>query len=243
MLYINTYIWRLERWYWWIYLQGSNGDADIREQTCGHQGEGEGWTNGESSMEIYMLPCRKQITSGDWLNDLGSLNQCSVTIQRSGMGWEVGARYQRERTCVLTADLYRLIHGRNQHNIIKQLAFNWNNPMEYRFFSKHFLVKVTLLRCQWQRLWLWNLPYLLNPFTSTELCQRFHESYVNWECQRQKIKVPFSTTNVLLFWKMPRKKVIYFCWFGSQIPLSWLGILKLVFLKSLKVRWSVWGSS
>ena len=26
--------------------------------------------------------------------------------------------------CVLTADLYRLLHGRNQHNIIKQLAFN-----------------------------------------------------------------------------------------------------------------------
>ena len=36
-------------------------------------------------MEIYMLPCRKQIATGDWLNDLGSLNQCSVTIQ-SGMG-------------------------------------------------------------------------------------------------------------------------------------------------------------
>ena len=36
--YINTYIWNLERWYWGTYLQGSNGDADIREQTCGHGG-------------------------------------------------------------------------------------------------------------------------------------------------------------------------------------------------------------
>ena len=25
----KAYIWNLERWYWWIHLQGSNGDADI----------------------------------------------------------------------------------------------------------------------------------------------------------------------------------------------------------------------
>ena len=27
--YISTYIWNLERWYWWTYLQGSNGNADV----------------------------------------------------------------------------------------------------------------------------------------------------------------------------------------------------------------------
>ena len=27
--YINEYIWNLERWYWWTYLQGNSGDADI----------------------------------------------------------------------------------------------------------------------------------------------------------------------------------------------------------------------
>ena len=27
--YVNIYIWNLERWYWWTYLQGSNGDTDI----------------------------------------------------------------------------------------------------------------------------------------------------------------------------------------------------------------------
>ena len=27
--YINAYIWNIEKWYWWTYLQGSNGDADI----------------------------------------------------------------------------------------------------------------------------------------------------------------------------------------------------------------------
>ena len=37
---INTYIWNLERWYWWTYVQGSNRDAD-REQTCEHSGREE----------------------------------------------------------------------------------------------------------------------------------------------------------------------------------------------------------
>ena len=32
ILYTNTYIWNLERWYWWIYLQGSNGETDIENR-------------------------------------------------------------------------------------------------------------------------------------------------------------------------------------------------------------------
>ena len=28
--YINAYIWNLEKWYWWTYLQGSNGDTNIK---------------------------------------------------------------------------------------------------------------------------------------------------------------------------------------------------------------------
>ena len=30
--YINAYIWNLKRWYWWIYLQGNSGDADIENR-------------------------------------------------------------------------------------------------------------------------------------------------------------------------------------------------------------------
>ena len=33
----DAYMWNLERWYWWIYLQGSNGETDIKSrQTCGY---------------------------------------------------------------------------------------------------------------------------------------------------------------------------------------------------------------
>ena len=75
-MYINTYIWNLERWYWWTYLQGSNG-----EQTYGQGGgeEGEGEMSGESSMEAYTLPYVKQIAKGSFLYDSENSNCDSVT--------------------------------------------------------------------------------------------------------------------------------------------------------------------
>ena len=56
---MNTYIWNLERWYWWTYLQGSNGDTDIKNRRKDKSGgvEEEGGTNGESNMEAYTLCC------------------------------------------------------------------------------------------------------------------------------------------------------------------------------------------
>ena len=56
-IYIYIYIGNLVRWYWWTYLQGSSGDADIenRLMDLGWE-EGEGGMNAESSMETYTLP-------------------------------------------------------------------------------------------------------------------------------------------------------------------------------------------
>ena len=54
---LSYLIWNLEGWYWWIYSQSSNGDADIENRLMdkggGEQGEGE--MNGESSMDAYTL--------------------------------------------------------------------------------------------------------------------------------------------------------------------------------------------
>ena len=38
-----------------------------REQTCEHSGEGERGTNCEIRIDIYTLPCIKQIASGNML--------------------------------------------------------------------------------------------------------------------------------------------------------------------------------
>ena len=54
--YINTYIWKLEKWYWWTCLQVSNRDADIENRLVDTVGEGEGGTNQESNIETYTLP-------------------------------------------------------------------------------------------------------------------------------------------------------------------------------------------
>ena len=37
---MNIYIWNLEKWYWWIYLQGSKGDADIENRLVDTMGKG-----------------------------------------------------------------------------------------------------------------------------------------------------------------------------------------------------------
>ena len=58
--YINTYIWSLERWYWWTYLRGRNGDADIENTLVDTVGGGEGGLNRESTIQICTVPYVKQ---------------------------------------------------------------------------------------------------------------------------------------------------------------------------------------
>ena len=54
-IYINAYIWNLEKWYWWIYFS----DTENRLMDTTRQGEsGKNW---ESSIETYTLPCVKLI--------------------------------------------------------------------------------------------------------------------------------------------------------------------------------------
>ena len=44
ILYINTYIWNLEKQYWWTYLQRRNGDADVENGLVETAGEAEART-------------------------------------------------------------------------------------------------------------------------------------------------------------------------------------------------------
>ena len=49
----SAYRWNLEQWYWWIYLQGRNGDADTENGLADTVGEGETGTNGRRNTDIY----------------------------------------------------------------------------------------------------------------------------------------------------------------------------------------------
>jgi len=59
ILYIDTWIRNLEKWYWWIYLQGRNRDSDVEHGLVDTDGEEEGGMNWESSMDMYTPPCIK----------------------------------------------------------------------------------------------------------------------------------------------------------------------------------------
>ena len=38
ILYINAYMWNLEKWYRWSYLQSRNRDTDVEKKMYGYQG-------------------------------------------------------------------------------------------------------------------------------------------------------------------------------------------------------------
>ena len=58
-IYNDAYTWNLEKYYWWTYLYGRKGDADVENVFVDRVGEGEGVKNGETNIDIYKLPYEK----------------------------------------------------------------------------------------------------------------------------------------------------------------------------------------
>ena len=56
MLYINAYIWNLERWYCPSYMQVSKGGTDVKNRLSDSVDEGEGGMIWENSFETCILP-------------------------------------------------------------------------------------------------------------------------------------------------------------------------------------------
>ena len=58
MLYINTYVWNLERWYQQSYVQDSKGDTDVKDRLLDTVG-GKGGMIWENNIEnIYITICK-----------------------------------------------------------------------------------------------------------------------------------------------------------------------------------------
>ena len=76
-LYINAYIWHLERQYWWTNLQGSNGNRAIEKRlwTRGGGKESMGWIETVVWKHTYS---HMQNGNGNSLHDSGSSNWCFV---------------------------------------------------------------------------------------------------------------------------------------------------------------------
>ena len=69
IMYINIYIWTLERWYWWSYIQSSKGDTDVKNRLLNSAGESEGGMTWENSIETYILPYVKQSASASLMHE------------------------------------------------------------------------------------------------------------------------------------------------------------------------------
>ena len=63
ILCISAYIWNLERWYWWTYIQGKNRDIDTENRLVDKEGEGEGGPNQESDIDMYTFGSVQSLSS------------------------------------------------------------------------------------------------------------------------------------------------------------------------------------
>ena len=81
----------------------------------------DGRMNWESSIDIYTLPCVKQIASGKLLCNR---ELSSVLCDDHGVEWGGGEADSGGRRYMHTYGWFMLLYGRNQHNIVKQLSSN-----------------------------------------------------------------------------------------------------------------------
>ena len=94
-----------------------------RKQTCGQLGKGEVGESWESSLETHTLPYVKQMAGGIFCVTQGAQYHALWQPRGEGLGgrWEWGSG---GRGYTYTCDWFMLMYGRNQHNIVKQLASN-----------------------------------------------------------------------------------------------------------------------
>ena len=112
--YINAYIWNLERLYWWTYLQGSSGDADIENRLLDAVGKREGRMIWECSTEAC-LPYVKYMAGENLLYDTGNPK---LVLCDNPEGWD-GEGGLRGRGHMYTCCWFMLLYDRNHYNIVK----------------------------------------------------------------------------------------------------------------------------
>ena len=95
---INAYMWNLEKWYRWAYLQGRNKDTDVENgHVHGHRPGRGGWDELESRTDTCYVHTGWKVVSGELLCSTGSLAPCFVMT----WGWRGGwGRSKREGLCV-----------------------------------------------------------------------------------------------------------------------------------------------
>ena len=89
----------MQRKYYWSTL-GRKSNINMENRHVDKRGDGEGGTDWESSIDIYTLPCVKQIASGKLLYSTGSSAWCSEMTKMGGMDGGKEGRFKRDRIYV-----------------------------------------------------------------------------------------------------------------------------------------------
>ena len=91
--HINTYMWNVEKWYWWTYVQGRNGDSVMKNGPVDPMGDGKGGMSWESGTDVHELPCIKWIAGRNLLCGTGL---SSVLCDNLGWDGRYGGREAQE---------------------------------------------------------------------------------------------------------------------------------------------------
>ena len=124
ILYLNAYIWNLEKGYWRAYLQDRNRDTNIEKGLVDTVRKGEGkpnWESSSSSTDMYTTMCK----TDSWQEAATLYWEPSSILcddlERWDGGWEGGSR---RRGYTYTYSWFTVLYSRNQHSIVKQLSYN-----------------------------------------------------------------------------------------------------------------------
>ena len=91
--YTNTYIWNLERWQQWPYMQDSKRDTDIKNTLLDSVGEAEGGMIWENSIETCILPYVKQRTRASLMHKAGHPNPEGWDGEAGERGFRMGGTH------------------------------------------------------------------------------------------------------------------------------------------------------
>ena len=86
-------------------MRSSKRDTDVKNRLSDYAGEGKGGMIWENSTELCILPYVKYMTGASSMHEVGTQSQCSGTIQRDGVGREVGGELRMRRHMWPMSDL------------------------------------------------------------------------------------------------------------------------------------------
>ena len=80
ILCVNAYMWNLEKWYRWTYLQSRNKDTDLVNKCSAINGEDGEWNKLEDGVNVSTLLCIKY---ENLLHSTGNSMLCGELIEKA----------------------------------------------------------------------------------------------------------------------------------------------------------------